>query len=151
MAMVFRYFLEPTAGPVLSLGGRWSRPQPIIPVSLVGPTAAVARDCRLDSGADDTVFPEWVAVRCGVDLTAAPQGTARAVGVLTYPVRFAQARLRVTDGVEMHEWPAWLGFTTARMVPPLLGIAGFLQFFTTTLRGDREEVELEANALLPGP
>jgi hypothetical protein len=32
----------------------------------------------------------------------------------------------------------------------LLGFAGFLQFFTATFRGDREEVELAVNVLYPG-
>jgi hypothetical protein len=31
-----------------------------------------------------------------------------------------------------------------------LGFAGFLQYFTATLHGDREQVELAVNALYPG-
>ena len=33
---------------------------------------------------------------------------------------------------------------------PLIGFAGFLQFFTATFHGDREQVELTVNALYPG-
>jgi hypothetical protein len=56
----------------------------------------------------------------------------------------------MTDGKEQREWPAWVGFTPAKLQSPLLGFAGFLQFFTATLRGDREEVELTINSLYPG-
>ena len=54
-------------------------------------------------------------------------------------------------GNDRCEWRAWVGFTPPRWPWALLGFAGFLQFFTATFHGDREEVELTANALLPGP
>ena len=44
----------------------------------------------------------------------------------------------------------WVGFTSAPLRQPLLGYAGFLQFFTATFHGDREEVELAVNAAYPG-
>lgn len=65
-------------------------------------------------------------------------------------IRYAQVILRVTDGKEQREWPAWVGFTPAKVQSPLLGFAGFLQFFTATSRGDREEVELTVNSLYRG-
>ena len=40
---------------------------------------------------------------------------------------------------------AWVGFTSAPIRHPLLGFAGFLQYFTATFHGDREEVELAVN------
>jgi hypothetical protein len=36
------------------------------------------------------------------------------------------------------------------MQQPILGFAGFLQYFTATFIGDREEVELTVNSLYPG-
>jgi hypothetical protein len=66
------------------------------------------------------------------------------------PVRYAQVSLRVTDGRERREWAAWAGFTPAKLLSPLLGFAGFLQFFTATFHGDREQVELTVNSLYPG-
>jgi hypothetical protein len=108
-------------------------------------------DGLLDSGADDTAFPEVAAVQIGLDLSQAPFGeVSGVVGIGVVPVRYAQVELRVTDGREFRAWPAWVGFTAARLKQPLLGFAGFLQFFTSTTRGDREEVELEVNPLYPG-
>lgn len=57
---------------------------------------------------------------------------------------------RITDGAEQCEGSAKVGFTSAPLKSPLLGIAGFLQSFTAIFFGDREEVEPAANALYPG-
>jgi hypothetical protein len=65
-------------------------------------------------------------------------------------VRYASVTLRITDGVEFREWPAVVGFASGNLTRPLLGFAGFLQFFTATFHGDREEVELTVNPLYPG-
>jgi hypothetical protein len=55
----------------------------------------------------------------------------------------------LTDGIEYHEWPAWVGFVKG-LRRPLLGFGGFLQFFTATFHGDDEFVELAVNRLYPG-
>jgi hypothetical protein len=104
----------------------------------------------LDTGSDDTVFPEWIATRIGVDLTNAPTGTASGVGLVRAAIRFAEVRLRLTDGVEFRAWPARVGFTSAPLKQPLLGFAGFLQFFTAAFDGEREAVDLAVNGRYPG-
>jgi hypothetical protein len=65
-------------------------------------------------------------------------------------VRYAEVTLRIADNQEQREWKAWVGFTAARLRQPLLGYAGFLQYFTATFHGDREEVELTVNPTYPG-
>jgi len=105
---------------------------------------------HLDPGSDDCVFPLSLAAKIGVDLTNAPAGEAAGVGKAPVALRFAQVKLRLVSGEEWCEWPAWVAFTDAPLNRPLLGFAGFLQFFTATFRGDREEVELAVNALYPG-
>jgi len=72
------------------------------------------------------------------------------VGGVPLPVRYVQATLRLTDGTEFREWTAWVGFAPVPMLWPLLGFAGFLQFFSASFLGDREEVELNVNSLYPG-
>jgi hypothetical protein len=150
--MPLRYPYKPvrTGQPVLSLGGRWVRPQALVPVTLVGPAGMVAGYGRLDTAADDTVFPERLAAQVGIDLTNAPPGVASGIGPGTISVRYAQVTLRIAQGTERHEWTAWVGFTAARLRYPLLGFAGFLQFFTATFHGDLEHVELTVNRLNPG-
>ena len=148
--MRFPYHLIRVGRPALALGGRWVRPQPLIHVSLVGPAAARPVLGVLDTAADDTVFPDYVAARIGIDLTGAPVGSSSGVGGISAPLRYAQVKLRVAGGGEFREWPAWVGFSPVPMRYPMLGFAGFLQFFAATFHGDREEVELTINRLYPG-
>lgn len=59
--MRFPYKMTRVGRPVLTLGGRWVRPQPLIHVALVGPIATRPVLGILDTAADDTVFPDYVA------------------------------------------------------------------------------------------
>jgi hypothetical protein len=150
MAMRFPYKPVPVHSSVVPLGGRWVRPRPLIRVTIIGPADSRLREGLLDTGADDTIFPESLAAVLGVDLTNAPAGRATTATLFNAPVRYAQVTLRVTDGQEYREWPAWVGFTSAKVAQPLLGFAGFLQFYSAHFHGDREEVELTVNSLYPG-
>jgi hypothetical protein len=148
--MLFRYQPFTAPLPVVSLGGRPDRPRPVVFLSVIGPAGTHGDEGHIDTGADDTVFEERVASLIGIDLTNAPVRTASGVGLVPSTVRYAQVTLRLTDGTEFREWPAWVGFTSARLKQPLLGYAGFLRFFTATFDGERERVELAVNGLYPG-
>jgi hypothetical protein len=150
MALRFRYQLFRTRQPVLTLGGRFVHPRPVLPLSVIGPTDTRVVQGLLDTGADHTVFSEALARQIGLDLTTAPQGVAGGAGLGTLPVRFAEVRLRLASSGELREWQAWVGFTSGALNRPLFGFGGFLQYFTATFHGDREEVELVVNALYPG-
>jgi hypothetical protein len=150
MSLRFRYILFPTKGPVASLDGRFVRPRPTVLVSLIGPSGTTLELAQLDSGADDCVFPIEFAEEIGIDLSNAPVGEAAGVGQQPVGLRFAQVTMRIANGGERCEWRAWIAFTDMPMKRPLLGFAGFLQFFTATFRGDQEAVELEVNSLFPG-
>lgn len=150
MTLRFRYrnFRPPHL--MAPLAGRNVRPRPVISVSLVGPRTTIAQDALLDTGSDDTVFPESVAQRIGVDLTNAPLGSITGLPQGSVPVRYTRVTLRIADNHERREWEAWIGFTPARIRSPALGFTGFLQYFTATFHGDREEVELTVNGQYPG-
>jgi hypothetical protein len=150
MSLLFPYKVVPVQHSVLPLGGRWFRSRPLIIVSVIGPGNTFPTEGLLDTGADDTVFPESLAKFIGIDLGNAPIGQATTATLTDASVRYAQVILRLSDGKERREWPAWVGFTPAKLLSPLLGFAGFLQFFTTTFRGDREQAELTVNSLYPG-
>jgi aspartyl protease len=150
MSLLFPYKVVPVHHSVVSLRGRWSRPRPLITVSVVGSSAAYPLKGLLDSGADNTVFHESVALRLGIDLSNTSVAQMQTATLRSYPVRYAPTHLRITDGVEQREWPAWVGFTPAPLNHPLLGFAGFLQYFTAMFHGDREQVELTVNSLYPG-
>lgn len=150
MALFFRYKLLRAGLMLPSLGGRSVRPRPLVWVGLLGPTGAVSRTFLLDTGSDDTVIPDRVALLIGIDLLQLPVYSMQRPGGVSIPVRFANIILRLTDGKESREWPATVSFTSSPLPYPLLGFAGCLQYFTATFRGDVEEVELAVNALYPG-
>jgi len=150
MSLTFAYRFYPGSAPVWSLGGRAGRPRPVVTAALLGPSGSWTGTALLDTAADDTVFPEDVAALIGIDLTNAPAGTTSGVGMVAATIRYAEVRIRLTDGQEFREWPARVGFTSAPLKRGLLGFAGFFQYFTATFDGDREHVELTVNALYPG-
>ncbi len=150
MSLRFRYRLQPIPVPATSLGGRFVRPRPLVTVSLIGPTGSQAVEALLDTGADDTVFHENIAMAIGLDLANAPRGTSHSATSTPVPVRYGQVTLRLTDGREYREWPAWVAFSSVKTQFALLGFAGVLQFFTAVFRGDVEDVELSVNSLYPG-
>lgn len=150
MSLRFQYKQFPTKRPVASLGGRLARPRPLVLVTLIGPSGTTVELAHLDPGSDDCVFPSDIAEELGIDLTHAPEGEAAGVGQQPVTLRYAQVTFRIANGGERCEWLAWIAFTDLPMNRPLLGFAGFLQFFTATFHGDQEVVELEANSLFPG-
>jgi predicted aspartyl protease len=150
VSLRFPYQQLPVGRPLVSLQGRTAQPRPLIPVTLIGPTGTSTQDALLDTGADDTVFPKRVAAKIGLDLSTAPLSSGATAGQAVMGLRYAQVTVRIADNQEQREWTAWVGFTPAKLRQPLLGFAGFLQYFTATFFGDREEVELAVNSLYAG-
>jgi hypothetical protein len=149
MSLLFRYRVIAVPHSVVPLVGRWARPRPLVIASVIGPSGTRPAEGLLDTGADDTVFPERLATQEGLDLTNAPTGQCTTANLAHLIVRYAQVTLRLTDGVERLEWPAWVGFSP-RIQRALFGFAGFFQFFTATFHSDREQIELTINSLYPG-
>src|SRR5712691_5603025 len=83
MSLRFHYELSAMPFSILPLGGRFVRPRPIIPITIIGPSGASLKQAILDPASDDTVFPEYVARMVGVNLANAPQGKAAGVGLVT--------------------------------------------------------------------
>ncbi len=148
--MIFPYLPLPTKGPVPSLGGACVRYRPIVPVRVIGPSAARFFDGCLDCASDDTIFPLSLARTLGIDVTGAAQGEAHPVGGIRIPYWFAVVTLRLSDGIASYEWQATVGFIDLPLRWALLGHAGFLDYFDTDLRGARREVFMRPNALFPG-
>lgn len=150
--MIIPYMPVPTADPIPSLGGSFTRYRPVKAVLLIGPSGTRLRDALLDTGSDDTVFEEWVAQRLGIDLTNAAERLLSLVG-RPQPIRcrYATVRLRLTDGIsETFEWEAIVGFAATRPRYSLAGHAGFFQFFDATFRSQTREAEIVPNAAFRG-
>src|SRR5690348_14408016 len=100
MSLLFPYQVVPVQHSVLPLGGRWSRPRPLIIVSVIGPSKTFPTEGLLDTGADDTVFPERLAKLIAIDLTNAPIGQLTTAALTNATIRYARVTLRMTDGKE---------------------------------------------------
>lgn len=136
--------------PVPSLGGRQVRFKPLIPIEVTGPAGKETRRVLVDTGADDVVFAFDLAVRLGVNLTGATQGHASGVGSQrSATLHYAPVILQLQAQAEVHRWRAVVAFTRAPLRFPLLGIAGGLEHFRTTVDVGRKEVELIAGPSLP--
>ena len=150
--MKFPYTSTTAGTPIPSLGGSSTRWRPLLAVRVIGPKGTQLIDGLADTGSDETVFEEWVAALIGVDLA---QAVSRDIGLVgrVNPVRikYMSVNLRITDGSqEAYEWPAVIGFTPTKLRYPLLGHAGFLQFFDADFRGEDREVVVTPNAKFSG-
>ena len=152
MEFQFPFLLQAIPRPAISLQGRLFRPRPLIPVTVINAQSGLSRTYHglLDTGADDTVFQNETALGLGIDLTNAPTGTAQGVTGQTVTVQYAEVLLQLTnDDGDVLEWRATVAFAPKRGTHPLLGFAGFLQFFNANFSGEFEEVTLTPNRLIP--
>lgn len=149
----FSYQDEPLSGrPPPSLPAtatvRW---RPLLPVALVGPTGKRRLFSRAlpDPGADDTVFPFALASLIAAPLHPDAGHSLRWRGQ-RYTLRFGDVELEISDGVDGRRWPAVVGFSSAPLGYPILGLSGCLQSFDARFLGATQAIELDANASFPG-
>jgi hypothetical protein len=150
MSLVFRYQGRLSRHPLITLRGATVRYRPIHPITVLGPGGGHAIDALADTGADDIVFPEWVAGRIGLDLTNAPVGESTGINQGILSVRYAEVGLRLWNPHEQREWRAWVAFTSAPLRHGYFGQAGGLEFFEAAFRSWRLELELTVAPTYPG-
>src|SRR5439155_25939779 len=102
------------------------------------------------TGADGLVFPGRGAAILGVDLTKAARGNSSGVNRGSFPVRYAEVGRRLYNPGEQRDWRTWVAFTPVRLRRPLLGHAGFLEYFEAHFRDWRRELELAVAPPYPG-
>jgi hypothetical protein len=124
----------------------------MMPVQFAQPGGPVTRTSILDTGADDTVLPDWIAAALGVDLTGVEERPIGLAGRSPLRCRYAPVEIQISDGVsETYLWTAVVGFVEAAALPrPLMGHAGFLQYFDAEFREADLEVLLTPNRSFPG-
>jgi hypothetical protein len=126
------------------------RYRPIVPIHVLAPRTLPPVDACIDSGADDTVFPPQWATRLGINIATAPQGRARVVGGAIVNVHFAPVTMLLSDGHEICQWDAVVGFSAAPLRWALLGHSAFLDLFDVQLLGARREAVIAPNSAFSG-
>jgi len=112
-------------------------PRPLLDLTF-GDVEDVFVPCLADSGAVQTLVPQWVASDCGVTLDHVPPATF-GVGGGSTQARFAIVRLSVGG----YAWEAAVGFCDPWPYAwGLLGHASFFRFFIVTFRAADFEFEL---------
>ena len=148
--MRFLYLVGTSPLLLPSMAGGVQRLRPVLPVFVSGPKRSVTRDFLLDTGSDDIVLPDSLAPQLGIDLATAPSIPVTLAGRGVVVCRYAQLGLRISDGSETCEWDAIVGFVPVALRQPLLGFAGFFQFFNVEFRGAVSEFTITPSSVFPG-
>ncbi len=137
--------------PLPSMAGSLILPRPLVAVRITGPSSSWLRDGLLDTGSVETIFEQSVAKIIGVDLTHTQSRQIHLTGRKPLRCRYAPVVLRISDGLkETYEWNAVVGFVNVSLWRPLLGYAGFLQYFDADSHGCDTEVILKPNRAFAG-
>jgi hypothetical protein len=121
--------------------------RPMITVRVIGPAGEDDVFGRVDSGADDTLLPDYLVARLGVAGLSGPV-VIGGIGGATL-ARFGTVDLELSQGQASTRWSARVGFSSHP--GPVFGLKGFLQFFTATFHGRRHHLDLRPNGTAPPP
>lgn len=145
-------FIVGSAPPSLPPGAslRW---RPFVPVTISHPAKNIRRQYNralLDTGSDQSVFPDRLMATLGLTPIAAP-GQAIVWRGNSYALKFAQVQLVLADGVHEYRCDAIVGFSAAPIPYIVLGQAGCLDYFNVTFFGKDRHSEILPNSAYPGP
>ena len=117
--------------------------RPMIFVGIDGSTGSDRLFGLADTGADTTLFPDYLVVQLGVIMAPDDQEVIRGMDGGTTLVRYGRVALTLPG----YQWSARVGFHNG--FSTVLGHSGFLENFTATFNGRRRYVTLTPNG--PGP
>lgn len=141
-----QYEVEPTvAQPDVTVVHR-----PVIPVRLIGTSAAAVFYGLLDTGADESLIPREIADFIGIEEISDQISTVlSASGEM--PVHYGVMTIECGTEQEQYRWRAAVGIVNQPWKEALLGHAGFLDYFDATFFGGERQVQLMRNAVpFPG-
>jgi hypothetical protein len=104
--------------------------------------------CRLDTGADDLLVPDFEAGFLGVPLDESRRVPIEALGQGTTAI-FETVDLEISGGTDTWRWSASVGFHSGTKYAHLMGQNGFLQHFTASFDGLAHRVTLIPNGSVP--
>src|SRR4051794_26159345 len=119
--------------------------RPVIPVRIIGPKGDDNLLVLADTGADDTLLPDYLIGRLGVVLTPGDQAVIVSIDGSTSLVRHGLVDL-VLPG---YRWSARVGFHATFSTN--LGHIGFLDHFTARFNDRRRHITLTPNGTAPAP
>ena len=124
--------------------------RPLVPLLVTGPNGRlIGIEALVDTGADEVLLPDSMLPRLGfAPGTGIPRATTGIGGrgqVIYHPVRL---EIRASS-IDYVAWNATIGFTQAPFHVALLGVAGGLEFFHTTLNVIDRQLTLFPHPIIP--
>jgi hypothetical protein len=126
--------------------------RPEVILRILGDSNEVYLTALVDTGADETILPLWVAEVTGAELH--PDEITQAIGIAGQQLEVVAGtvQLELVGDDESFGWPATIGF--AHFESPddeyaILGHAGCLNLFTLTFDAEKREVTITTNANFP--
>jgi hypothetical protein len=123
--------------------------RPMIHVRVIGPKGNVRLFGRIDTGADDSLFPEAIADELGVEFRRGQYEPLRLPGGGVAAARYSEVDLEIRSPEGPYRWAALVGFHQGNST--LLGLAGFLEWFTAIFDGRNRELTLRYTGNAPQP
>jgi hypothetical protein len=124
--------------------------RPVVDLGMFGPGGSHASLALVDTGADDTLFPSFMARALGVILSTEDSGLIGAIGGLQLPVRYGIVNLELRDSTETFRWAARVAF---HEYPGenrcLLGHEGFFNVFHVSFDNHRRLMTLRPHPHSP--
>lgn len=124
----------------------------VIPIVIDGPNGAMEIWALVDTGADHTVLPRFVAEQLAIPLHQDPTVTATAYGGTPIPLSVGIATLSLSTQGKTVSWTDEFAFhesADGENETAVVGHAGFLNYFTATFDGQAGQLTLIPNSDLP--
>lgn len=126
--------------------------RPMVTVRITGPKADARWDALVDTGADETLLPLSLADPLGIELDQ--EATSQAAGISgdRLTIYYGDVEFEIVAENDMVSWRSTVGFVDFGSVEDeviVLGHGGCLDYFVATFDGEKAELELTRNSLLP--
>lgn len=123
--------------------------RPLIALRVHSAGRSALTDALVDTGADISIFPKFVADRLRLNLTGMPGVAVNAPLGGGGNYRLCQVELELRRSGEVLRWRTAVGFTEHEMSYAFLGTKGFFEFFDLAYSSSRQTIEIIASGDLP--
>lgn len=111
-------------------------PYPVIPVFLINRKKEILRDFIVDTGADTTTLPKYLAKELNINLRNLPR--AQSQGISEKPTKTWETRIKLKIGDEIIRTRC--SFVASNKIPPLLGKLDIFSHFNLYFDNDRSQL-----------
>ena len=124
--------------------------RPEINLRVHGPNGSADLLALVDTGSDNTIFPESVARTLGIRTTAGRGPAAKTFGGQEMALSYADLELELVHPDRTLQWLARVYFVAEdeKDQTLILGHQGFLDYFTATFVGEECVLDLDPNSYL---